>query len=96
MNTILTNRQLWGNDFPIDGEWDAGTTPPHYPLPQAGRWTVRRDADRFNVYFHSYQTGTDTILATFPPTEKGEVDAKVFALSAKSKLQTAPVEEVLQ
>lgn len=95
MNTVLTRHQLWGNDFPKDGEWDAGATPPHYPLPKAGRWAVRRNTDQFNVIFHSYHTNTDTLLATFPPTEKGELDAKIFALSAKSNLQTVPTGEAL-
>jgi hypothetical protein len=95
MNTMLTNRQLWRNEFPIDGEWDAGATPPHFPLPKTGRWTARRDSDQFTVICHSYHTNTDTLLATFPPTEKGELDAKIFALSAKSNLQTVPAGEVL-
>ena len=41
MSGIRTSRQLWGRDFVVGGEWDAGSTPPHIRPEQAGRWTVR-------------------------------------------------------
>ena len=83
MPGIRTNRQLWGRDFPAGGEWDAGSTPPHIRPEQAGRWTVRREAERFVVVFHSFNNGQETLLEAFAPTEQGEMDAKACALVAR-------------
>ena len=93
MSRLKSNRQLWGKDFPVGGEWDAGATPPHMPPEQSGRWTIRREPDRFLVYFHKFDTGKDILLDTFLPTEVGELDAKSFALGACANLQTGPIEE---
>ena len=78
MADIKSNRQIWGTDFPIGGEWDAGVT---YIAPQ-GRWNVRRDPDHFVVLFHAFETSEDILLGTFDPTEEGEISAKVAALAA--------------
>ena len=85
MTTIKSNREIWGVDFPLGGEWDAGVTVPQLSVEKAGRWTVRHEADRFAVYFHHSQSGEDTFLKDFSPTEQGEVDAKIFALALCSK-----------
>jgi hypothetical protein len=87
MSGVKSNRQLWGKDFPIGGEWDAGATPPHLPLDQAGRWTVHREAERFIVIFHFFDDRKETLLETFPPNEQGEVDAKSCALAARENLR---------
>jgi hypothetical protein len=87
MRPIQTNREIWGTDFPIDGEWDTGITPPHTPTDNSGRWTVRREETRFVVIFHHFHDRSDTLLAQYPPTEQGEIDAKTCALSAR---QTTP------
>ncbi len=86
MSGIKSNRQLWGRDFPVGGEWDAGSTPPHVRPEQAGRWTVRRDAEHFIVVFHCFSDGRETLLDSFPPTEQGELDAKACALAACNNL----------
>lgn len=83
MSEIKSNRELWGVDFPIGAEWDAGVTAPHVPAEKAGRWTVRREAEGFAVYFHHFQSGADELLNTFPPTETGEVAAKIHALASR-------------
>ena len=85
MSELKTHRQLWGTEFPIGGEWDAKATKPHTRPADAGRWTVRREETRFVVVFHSFQTGKDTLLAEYPPTEQGELDAKNFALTTEMK-----------
>jgi hypothetical protein len=84
MSMVKSNREIWGVDFPLNGEWDAGVTAPHTPGEKAGRWTVRREADRFAVYFHAFQSGAEALLKEFPPNEQGEVDAKVFALASRT------------
>ena len=84
MTTIKSNREIWGVDFPLGGEWDAGVTAPHTPAEKAGRWTVRREAEHFVAYFHHLQSGQEVLLKEFPPTEQGEVDAKVFAIASRS------------
>ena len=86
MSSLKSNRQIWGLDFPIGGEWDAGATPPHLPPEQAGRWTVRREAERFIVVFHCFGNGQETLLESFPPTGQGELDAKTCALAASRNL----------
>jgi hypothetical protein len=83
MPGIKPNRQLWGRDFPVGGEWDAGATPPHIRPEQAGRWTVRREAERFVVVFHSFNNGQENLLEAFAPTKQGELDAKTCALVAR-------------
>ena len=90
MRPIQTNRQLWGTDFPIGGEWDAGLTPPHNPAEKSGRWTVRREETRFAVFFHRFQDCSDTLLAEYPPTEQGEINAKTCAISARQNNQITP------
>lgn len=82
MSGVASNRQIWGRDFPVGGEWDAGATPLLMPACPAGRWTVRRNPENFIVVFHRIADGQETILETFPPTEEGEVDAKNCALAA--------------
>lgn len=84
MTTVKSNREIWNVDFPIGGEWDAGATAPHLPAEKAGRWAVRREKERFLVCFHYFQSGEEVFLKDFPPTEQGEVDAKVFALASRS------------
>jgi hypothetical protein len=84
MTTIKSNREIWGVDFPLNGEWDAGVTAPHTPAEKAGRWTVRRETERFAVYFHPFQSSAETLLKEFPPIEQGEIDAKIFALASRS------------
>jgi hypothetical protein len=76
---IKTHRELWGRDFPVGGEWDVGVTPLWYPVIERGRWTVRRDADKFVVVFHSFYFRRDELLGVFEPTEKGERKAKELA-----------------
>jgi len=87
--TVKSNRQIWGTDFPICGEWDAGATPALLPNIPAGRWTVRLEACRlypegklFAVVFHSFADRSEVVLGQFPATEQGEIDAKTFALAA--------------
>ena len=87
MSGVMSNCQLWGKEFPAGGEWDAGVTPPSHPPGQSGRWTVRREPERFVVVFHSFDNGKETLLDTFPPTEQGEIDAKTCALSARDTLR---------
>jgi hypothetical protein len=90
MTQIKTNWQLWGIDFPIGGEWDAGLTPPHTPTDKSGRWTVRREETRFAVFFHRFHDHSDTLLAEYPATEQGEIDAKTCAVAARQNNQTTP------
>lgn len=90
MRPIQTNREIWGTDFPIGGEWDAGITPPHTPPGKSGRWTVRRTEQRFIVVFVYFNIKRETLLAVFPPTEQGEIDAKTCALSARQNNQITP------
>jgi hypothetical protein len=84
---IKTHKEIWGTDFPIGGEWDAGATPPLWPHYPSGRWTVRREENRFVVIFHRFQEGKETELGTFPPTEEGELNAKTCALEAQDILR---------
>ena len=83
---IKSNRQLFGTDFPLSGEWDAGVThnAPH------GRWTVRRDPDHFVVIFHHFQNSDDVLLDAFDPTEEGEIAAKNAALAAREEGRRLP------
>ncbi len=85
MTDIKTHRQLWGTDFPLNGEWDAKTTRPHVRPELAGRWTVRREPECFVVVFHYFQNGQETRLAEYPATEQGELDAKTFALTTEKQ-----------
>lgn len=91
MTTIQTNKALWGTEFPIGGEWDAGYTPPGTPTQNSGRWTVRREETRFVVLFHSFRAQSEICLAEYPPTEQGEIDAKTCALCACNDNQTQPI-----
>jgi len=81
-NTVKSNRQIWGTDFPIGGEWDAGCN-------QQGRWTVRleacplySDGKLFSVVYQVFADHSETVLSQFPATEQGEIDAKTLALAA--------------
>ncbi len=85
MTEIKTHRQLRGTDFPLNGEWDAQTTRPHVRPELAGRWTVRREPEKFVVIFHYFQNGQETRLAEYPASEQGELDAKTFALTTEKK-----------
>ena len=87
MSEIKSHRQIWGTDFPVGSEWDAGVTPPLWPNYPAGRWTVCRETDRFTVVFHRFSDGENALLETFPPTEEGELDAKTSALVARDNLR---------
>ena len=82
---IQSNRQLWGRDFPVNGEWDAGYTSPHTPADRSGRWTVKREETRFIVVFHRFHDGQETLLAEYPATEAGEIKAKTFALAERQR-----------
>ena len=86
MAEIKSNRQIWGIDFPIGGEWDAGVT----QIALRGRWTVRRDPDHFFVVFHAFDTGEDVLLGTFDPTEEGEISAKATAIDARDDGRRSP------
>lgn len=90
MRPIQTNKELWGKDFPTGGEWDAGVTPPHTPTDKSGRWTVRREETRFAVYFHHFHDHSETLLAQYPVTEQGEIDAKTCAVAARQNNQITP------
>ena len=90
MPDIQSNRQLWGKDFPIGADWDAGYTPPHTPPERSGRWTVKREETRFLVVFHRFQDDRETFLAEYPPDEKGEIEAKTCALHARDTNQINP------
>jgi len=92
--TIKSHRELWGTDFPVGAEWDAGVTLPGF-RGQQGRWTVRREVDRFVVFFYCFNARQETFLAEFPPTEQGEIDAKTYALVALGNLQIQPAEHSL-
>ena len=87
MSGVKSNRQIWGKDFPIGGEWDAGVTPPLLPAQPSGRWTMRRETENFIVIFHCFTDGKETLLETFPATEQGEIDAKNYAITACGNLQ---------
>jgi hypothetical protein len=85
MPQIKSHKELWGSEFPIGGEWDARATHPATRPEEAGRWSVKREPKRFVVVFHSSQTGQDKILAEYPPSEQGEIEAKLFALTTEQK-----------
>ena len=87
MSSLKSHRQIWGKDFPIGGEWDAGVTPPQVTPADSGRWTVRREVDCFVVFFRRFATGEETLLESFPSTEQGELDAKACAITAHENLQ---------
>ena len=87
MTELISHRQIWGEDFPIGSEWDAGATPPMWLTYPAGRWTMRREENRFTVVFHRFVDGEETLLGEFPPTEQGELDAKACTLSARYNLR---------
>ncbi len=79
MEPIPTHQELWGVPFPINGEWDAGLTPVYFPHQGQGRWTVRRERERFVLVFYNFHTRRETLLDTFPPDEAGEVAATTAA-----------------
>ena len=85
MSELKSHRELWGTEFPIGGEWDAKATSPATRPEEAGRWSVKREQTRFSVVFHRLQDGQDKILAEYPPTEQGEIAAKLFALTTEKK-----------
>lgn len=80
MSEVKTHREIWGTEFPVGGEWDAGYTPPRRGVRQ-GRWTARRTEARWEVVFHPFDGGPEETLATFPPTDQGEIQAKRLALA---------------
>jgi len=86
MADIKSNRQLWGTDFPIAGEWDGGVT----QIAPQGRWTVRRDLEHFIVVFHAFDSGEDIQLESFDPTEEGEISAKATAIIAREDGRRSP------
>jgi len=90
MRPIQTNKELWGKDFPVDGEWDVGLTPPHTPAEKSGRWTVRREETRFAVLFYRFHDHQETLLKQYPATEQGEIDAKICAIGARQTNQITP------
>lgn len=74
---------LHGVPFPVGAEWDARYTSsinPQAPKETRGRWVVRRETDRFVVFFFRHADKSETLLAEYPPTDYGELDAKSFAL----------------
>ena len=79
---IQSNRQIWGIDFPVGGQWDAGVTLPICAAEKAGRWTVKREAGAFKVVFIHFASKEEELLNTFPDSEQGEIEAKTFALAA--------------
>ena len=85
MSEMKSHRELWGSEFPVGSEWDAKATNPTTRPDEAGRWSVKREAKRFVVVFHRFQDGKDNILAEYPPTEQGEIAAKLFALTTEKK-----------
>jgi hypothetical protein len=91
MRPIKTNKEIWGKDFPIGDDWDAGATPPHTPPGKSGRWTVRRTEQSFIVVFVYFNINRETLLAVFPSTEQGELDAKTCAIHARDTRQTQPI-----
>lgn len=93
MTVIRTNQELWGKEFPIGGDWDAGSTPPHTPPGKCGRWTVRRTEQRFIVVFHYFNSKQETLLAVYPATEQGEIDAKTCAIHARDTRQIQPISQ---
>lgn len=92
MSDIKSNRELWGVDFPVGGEWDAGYTAPAVQAGKQGRWTVRRAPLAFLVLFVYSAVKREMLLDLFPPTEQGEIEAKTFALAARENNQTQPVQ----
>jgi hypothetical protein len=77
MAKAKTAKELGQGELEVGYEWDAGLTPPGDSAP--GRWTVKRDTDKWVVLFHSFN-GPEYIIHTFPPTEDGERAAKGMAL----------------
>ena len=86
MADIKSKRQLWGTDFPIAGEWDAGVT----QIAPQGRWTERRDPDHIVVIFHAFDSGEEVQLETFYSTEEGEISAKAKAIAAHDDGRRSP------
>ena len=82
---IKTNLQIWGVDFEVGACWDAGSTPPHLAREKSGRWTVKRETERFVVCFVHTLDSKEDLLHTFPASKQGEIDAKTFALAACQK-----------
>jgi len=80
---VKSHKEIFGTDFPVGGEWDAGVTPPGYH--RKGKWTVVREPNQFTVVFLSLGRGKDYILESFPDTEQGEIEAKEYALSLVDK-----------
>lgn len=80
---VKSNREIWGKDFAVGDEWDAGASTGVLAKFPAGRWTVRREEDGFVVVYHQFHDGKENVLEKFPPTEQGEIDAKVCALEAR-------------
>jgi hypothetical protein len=76
-----SHRQLWGDPFPMGGEWDAGIASMASPDDHGGRWTIRREPDQFVEIFHSFQDKSEVVLGTFEPTDEGEIEAKIAALA---------------
>ncbi len=85
-----SHRQIWGTGFPVGGEWDAGVAHLIGPADQGGRWTVRREENRFVEVFHSFQDRSEVVLGIFDPTEEGEIEAKTTALADRESNRRTP------
>ena len=85
VGTPKLHRTITGAEFPVGGEYDAKSTSPHIPNSKRGRWFVRREADRFAIYYEAYIDQVEHLLAEYPPTDTGELDAKTFALTTELK-----------
>ena len=79
---IKSNLQIWGVDFEIGTQWDAGSTPSHVAREKSGRWIVKCEPERVVVSFIHTIGGKEDLLNTFPSNEQGEIEAKTFALVA--------------
>jgi hypothetical protein len=84
MSRVIVKSGAWISPTAVSGM--QASPPPNASLPQQGRWTVRREVDRFVVFFFCFNTKRDTLLTEFLPTEQGEIDAKIFALVALDNL----------
>ena len=82
---IKSNLQIWGVDFEVGACWDAGSTLPHVSREKRGRWTVKRETERFIVCFVYTADGKEDLLNIFPSSGQGEIDAKTFALAVCQK-----------
>ena len=54
---------------------------------------MRKSEQRFIVVFTYFNIQRETLLAVFPLTEQGEIDAKVCAMAAFQNKQTTPIQQ---